>query len=132
MKNSMKIVWVLFLLFAFEMNAQSCPIPRLMDKAQAVGTYEGIYLMDGKTLPLKMKISLKDDQWSTGISMNGKSMKIVETELCVQEDLHIKVSDTGIKYEFRGKPVNGKMTGRLIYKHSNNKKSTELFSVTKK
>ena len=131
MKNVIAILCV-FSIFAFtKAQAQSCPIPEPLDKAEAVGTYSGTYLKDGKMTPIKMKISKKGETLQTEIALGSSKYQTAETFLCPRENLHITITESGKELEFRGRPENGKLVGNFFYKDSLNNRVRELYSMTK-
>ncbi len=131
MKKAILILGVLCLLFFTKAQAQSCPIPEPLNRAEAVGTYEGNYLIDGEMKPFKIAISNKGGTLKTEIALGSSGYIDAKTVLCPREDLHITITKNGKELEFRGRPENGKLAGNFFYTSAENKRVSALFSLTK-
>lgn len=131
MKNLIVILSTVAMIAFTDVYGQSCPIPEPLDKVGALGTWEGTYLKDGKIIPLKIRISEKGKTLQTEIAMGKSNFKLAETELCPQEDLHMKITYEGKPIEFRGRPIDGKMAGNYFYKNPENNRVSDIYSLTK-
>lgn len=132
MKNLILVVSVLNMMLVTALQAQSCPIPEPLDKSEVIGTWKGSYLENGYMKPITFRITKKGETLKTEIAFEPSEFSLAETVLCPREDLHLKITKNGKSLEFIGRPSKGKLAGRVVYVDEQNKRVSDLYSLTKK
>ncbi|MDY8135188.1 hypothetical protein [Aquimarina sp. 2201CG5-10] len=127
-----KILIVLILMATTQcFSQQHCPSPKPLDLKEATGEWKGNFTYDGDLKKVTIQISEQKGTLISKVSIPDMSKANLSafTKICSGEELHIEVVVNDKKFDFRGKPKKGKMSGRLISKDIMNETLREVFTL---
>ncbi|NER12816.1 hypothetical protein GWK08_05150 [Leptobacterium flavescens] len=131
MKTYLNLLIFLVIAGTTSINAQSCPIPEPLDLKEAVGEWKGSFTHDGELKKFTVYISEEDGDLRSEISIPGITRDRITafTKICSGEEIHVEIVVNNEKFDFRGKPKDGKMAGSVLYRNVKNDTSQEVFSL---
>jgi len=117
--------------------SQSCPIPDPLDKAMAMGTWQGNFTLDGEIKSLQLDLSEKNNALQTQLLIPFISKVFIQTdtEICQSEELHVKFQVDNKDFELVGRINNNTMSGKISSRNSSpftaDNSIQEIFSLKK-
>jgi len=127
---------VLALITSFGLQAQTCPPPPDLDKADIPGQWEGSYTYDGNTYDLAMQVRQVGDKLETRANLKGLDLEnsSFTTWICASNEVHMRLDlEAGVAVKLVGRPDGNQWTGRFVYNDRPGTcgNTTNTFSMTK-
>ncbi|MBQ4819907.1 hypothetical protein [Aquimarina sp. MMG016] len=108
-----------------------CPKQKPLDLKEAVGEWKGSFTYNGDLKKVTFYIAEEDGKLLSEVSIPGMSAKKLTafTKICCGSEIKIEVVVDNKKFDFCGKPKEGKMAGRLVSRDVKDNSSKEVFTV---